>query len=421
MTTSLADWLGWWQRPSQSAVDIHAYQSRHLRHLLEHAAKRVPYYRKRFAEASLDPRDIRSVTDLAKIPISSKQDFITLPLRDRLAETADGERLVPHTTSGSTGVLLEVMRTRLEEFQVHSVQFRAQLLSGLRAGDRRVFLGNRWSPTVLHRTGLFSVRPLGCDLASAGALRQLRALQPDIIVVHPSLLELLLRSSARPAPLAIRPRILFSGAEILSPSARVVYEETFRCPIVDFYGAHEVGHIAVECRSCGLYHTCDDSVIVEILRDGRPVGPGEQGEVVVTALHSVAMPFIRYRLGDIVRRPRRSPSCPISFGAIERIEGRTLDYLDLPGGRRINPYEVVEKLAGVDGVVCFEVSQDDRGRIQVQFEPRPASTDETRTAVTKACEDLFPVGIIESINAVGRIPLSKAGKRCYIRTRRKPV
>lgn len=413
-----ADWLGWWQRPHLSRDEMAAYQSRRLRKIVEYAAARVPYYRNLFVESGLEAADITSIDDLTKIPISSKPDFVGLAMEERLAAEVDAERLVRHVTSGSTGVVLEVRRTRLEELRVHSIQFRAQLLAGLRPADRRVFLGDVWDQKLFHRAGLFRIEGLGSNPEPDHALRQLRLLQPEIIVGHPSLLEMMMRSPRRDEFGRIRPRLLFTGAEMLSPHAREVYEGTFGCPVIDLYGAHEVGHIACQCRWCGLYHTCDDSVIVEVLRDGRPAAPGEDGEIVVTSLHSKAMPMIRYRLGDIVRRPQQAPECPVRFNTIERIQGRSLDYLNLPDGRRINPYTIVERLAQVPGVVCFQVIEDEQGKLQVQFEARAGKQIAAQRSMTLACNELFPAGQLGAVTAVPEIPLNSAGKRRYIRTNR---
>jgi phenylacetate-CoA ligase len=85
----------------------------------------------------------------------------------------------------------------------------------------------------------------------------------------------------------------------------------------------------------------DDAVIVEVLKDGRPAAPGEAGEVVVTRLHGFAMPFIRYRLGDLVTQGDARCPCGASFSTILTVQGRMLDYFPLAGGRLLHPYEVV--------------------------------------------------------------------------------
>ncbi len=78
--------------------------------------------------------------------------------------------------------------------------------------------------------------------------------------------------------------------------------------------------MAWECRHSGDLHTCDDGVLVEVLRDGRPAEPGERGEVVVTNLHAYAMPFIRYRIGDLATRGAPC-GCGAPFSTIGEITG----------------------------------------------------------------------------------------------------
>jgi phenylacetate-CoA ligase len=76
--------------------------------------------------------------------------------------------------------------------------------------------------------------------------------------------------------------------------------------------------MAWECRHSGDLHTCDDGVLIEVLVDGRPAEPGERGEVVVTNLHAYAMPFIRYRIGDVATREAPC-GCGAPFAAIGEI------------------------------------------------------------------------------------------------------
>jgi phenylacetate-coenzyme A ligase PaaK-like adenylate-forming protein len=79
-------------------------------------------------------------------------------------------------------------------------------------------------------------------------------------------------------------------------------EAGFGAPVIDFYDSHEFNMIAWQRPGTGYYQLAAQSVISEVLQDGHPVEIGEQGEFVGTALHSWAMPFIRFRLGDIVTR-----------------------------------------------------------------------------------------------------------------------
>jgi phenylacetate-CoA ligase len=100
----------------------------------------------------------------------------------------------------------------------------------------------------------------------------------------------------------------------------------------DAYSANEVGYIALQCPDGPRYHVQSESLLVEVLRDdGGPCGPGETGRVVLTTLHNLAMPLIRYDIGDYAEV---GPPCPCGRGlpVLRRILGRTRNMLRLPTG-----------------------------------------------------------------------------------------
>ena len=109
--------------------------------------------------------------------------------------------------------------------------------------------------------------------------------------------------------------------------------EVFGAPIYDHYQCIEVPMIAGECsRSNGL-HVFADSRLVEILdREGRPVGPGQTGEVVITDFRNRVFPLIRYRLGDLARWKREPCACGVTFPMLEPVCGRISDALRFPSG-----------------------------------------------------------------------------------------
>ena len=259
---------------------------------------------------------------------------------------------------------------------------------------RRIF---RW-----HRIGAFRIRTVANRQPHEGILDRIAALQPDIWIVSPETLELLVEQSAdgrsRPTP-----RQIFTGANQLRPSVRRRGEETFGAPVTDFYGTSECNLVAWECRRCGLYHTSDDSVIVELVReDGRHAEPGEEGEVVLTTLHSHAMPFLRFRLGDLATPAGSSLApCPIRFGALERIEGRVTDYIRLPGGINVGPFRVMDALDELEGLRRWQLVQRTPSRIEVLFEPLPGIAENgVASAIAKACAALFPPVASIEIRAV---------------------
>ncbi len=70
---------------------------------------------------------------------------------------------------------------------------------------------------------------------------------------------------------------------------------------------------AFECKAHSGYHINNDHVIMEFLKNGKDVNPGESGEVVITGLSNYTMPLIRYKLGDIAVPIKEKCSCGRGF------------------------------------------------------------------------------------------------------------
>ena len=88
-----------------SRDEIVAYQSAHLRRLVSHAYRSVPYYRALFDRHGVAPHHVRTVADLALIPVTTKRDLQRAPAVEVVARGLDPDRLLVHTTSGSSGAL----------------------------------------------------------------------------------------------------------------------------------------------------------------------------------------------------------------------------------------------------------------------------------------------------------------------------
>jgi hypothetical protein len=112
-----------------------------------------------------------------------------------------------------------------------------------------------------------------------------------------------------------------------------------------------------ECRARLGLHVAMDHVSLEILDgNGVPVTPGEEGEVVVTSLSAFAMPFIRYRLGDVSRFLENACRCGISFPRIVPPPGRADTTIRLPSGGIRSPL-------GLQCIVLRSFAHVDRYRL----------------------------------------------------------
>ena len=274
-----------------------------LRRLVKHAYDRVPYYRELFDKHRIRPGDIRSKADLDIVPPVTKEDLRQQPLQRITATGANLSELITRRTSGSDGSPLSVHRTWLEQNVLQLFRLRAQLGIGLRLSDRFVTLGVLRSPHPMDG------KRVGRRLAALGVYRRwrlnvfedpdalmskLEELQPDVLGGYPGVLSQLAERLRGGSSRRLRPRFLLSGAEVLTPLLRHTIEGGFGVPVFDMYGCHEINLVAWECPHGGGLHTCDDAAVVELLQGRDPVSEGERGEVVITGLHSYAMPTIRY-------------------------------------------------------------------------------------------------------------------------------
>jgi phenylacetate-CoA ligase len=345
-----------------SRDELKSFQERKLSRLLGFASRSVPYWRDLLRHAGVAPDKVASVEDLSLIPISSKDDLRTHPLEHILATGCRRNRLVRHMTSGSTGKPFTVWRSVWEEHLINLFRIRAHRMAGLRVGDRTASVReksltgrDRGIPGQIRQiSGIYREYSINALQPPAHIVEELRKLQPDVISGYASTLSHTARLLIKGKDALIRPRMVITGGEVLDPRFRSFIEKGFMAPVFDFYGAHEFNLLAWQCPEGNNYHVCDDNVIVEILRDGKPVPPGETGEVVATALHSYTMPFIRYRTGDLAVRGPEFCVCGRPFATLREIKGREIDLLYLPGNRVLHPYEIVNDRVISNGDWIFQ-------------------------------------------------------------------
>ena len=389
VTWALLDTLrALWRDPHVSRDEIEAFRVRRLGALLAHAATDVPHYRDRFAAAGISGTRVRETADLARFPITSKADLRAAPLAATLAAGTRPERLVRRLTSGSTGEPFVIRRAPLEDHLLQLFRVRAWRQLGMRAGDRRVSVaeapldGRRggWPGPLRAWAGLYGNQYLDGLRAGPELLDRLERLCPEVISGYPSTLEQVAQLLDASHRRRIRPRLLLAGGEVLRPASRRTIEQAFRAPLFDLYGAHEFNLLAWQCPAgAGTLHVCDDGLVLEVLdEDGTPVAEGESGEVVATNLHAFAMPFIRYRTGDrAVRGPATCP-CGQPFTTLLAIDGRTMDHVVLPDGRRVHPFLLTGPLLEHEAgwIAQHQLEQRTRDTLVLRLKPRGAANVE---------------------------------------------
>jgi len=352
---------------------IAARQWAAVRSLLEHACTTVPFYRQRLDEAGVRPSSIRNFEDFRQIPILTKSDLRSH--QNSLISCAySRDRLHLKQTSGSTGVAVEVFVDEAAQQFKRACTLRSDEWSGWRFGEAvaRIW-GNpeslergwrgRLRNALLDRTCyLDSLRVNEAAMDRFAKLLSRR--RPTLLFGHAHSVCLFaeyVRSASLPS---IRPCGIITTAMVLHNWQRRTIEEVFHCKVTNRYGCEEVSLIASECdRHAGL-HINADGVYVEILRDGRPVGPGEPGSVVVTDLTNRAMPILRYQVGDVAVLADGLCTCGRGLPMLERLEGREADYVVTPAGEVISGISLTDHFAlHMPGVAQLQIIQETLRRL----------------------------------------------------------
>jgi phenylacetate-CoA ligase len=173
------------------------------------------------------------------------------------------------------------------------------------------------------------------------------------------------------------PGTIVSSAGTLLPHMRETIERAFGARVFDRYGSREVGDIAAECDRHEGLHVFGETTIVELVdEDGREVGEGGEGEVLVTSLHNYTMPLIRYRIGDRAVRGTDRCSCGRPYPLLAGVAGRSESRLRSMDGGVVLP-AFLRHVIGVEGndgsIRKFQVVQEAADRITVVIVPYEGS------------------------------------------------
>lgn len=344
----------WW-----SPADLAAAQQPQLAWLVDWAANQVPHYQaadwarpaaRELAAAAGDPA--RFVAAWRQLPLLTKPELRALGPRVNARTLPPGHAPVGVLhTSGSTGIPVEVRSTAPTRLIWDALTVREHLwwrrdftrrmgVIRFRKRDQRETDGQvrpGWGSPValLFRSGPSSAMHIGKSVEELADW--LVRFDPTYLLAYPSIMAPLMDAVAARGgkPPSLEEVRLIS--EPVDPELRERLATEWQARCTDLYSANEVGYIAFRCREHGTLHGQSESVLLEVLDDaGQPCQPGETGRVVVTALHNLATPLLRYEIGDYAEV---APPCPCGRGlpALARVQGRVRNLVRTPDGRRYWP------------------------------------------------------------------------------------
>jgi len=338
--------------PEIEAMDrgeLELLQLERLQSTLTRAYRQVKFYRRQFDSLGLNLDDIRSLSDLTRLPCTTREELsenypygmFAVPLRDivRILSSpgTTGKPLVVGYAAPDLKLWLELLArlyaaadlTREDILQIILPPGLANWRRDLQAGAE--YLGASVIPPT--------------TLNFAKELMVMRDYKTSVLVTTPPvarhLLTVMARMDLTPAELSLKKALLVAAP--LAAAVRREIEAGFQVTCAKAYGITEVmgPGLAFSCGADGGLHFSEDHFYPEIIDPdtGEPAAPGTPGELVITTLSTVAFPLIRFRSGDRTTLSKEPCACGRTLARLGEITGRT-DPIFSVGGIKVHPDQI---------------------------------------------------------------------------------
>ena len=405
-----------------------------LRPLLAHAYTHVPYYRDLFDGAGVRPDDIRTMSDLARVPRSGKAELrANFPARI-VADNLPKRRRETAMTSGSTGLPFAFYTDRAGlDSRLGSYLFFREW-AGVAFGDAALYIAAppQLSPVRAHSSPLSRlarrlvlgervIHLSGPDLRAARLVAELRRLPAKSgywIWGWPSYVgrlaaELLETGVALPTA----PRAIIAYAETLTAADAAAIVRAFQCRVTNHYSSYEVLHLAQTCPdNPEALHVNSERAVLRVVReDGSPAAPGESGRVVITDLTNRVMPFINYDIGDWAVAGAPCP-CGRGFPTLTSPEGRVGEVIRTPGGKTITPVGLGWHIRQAFPYIWeYQAVQTAEDAVVLRIVPTTRFSADLARKLAQDLEEFLGPGLRVQVETVDRIAVEASGKRLIIK------
>ena len=390
---------------------IEAFQVERLEKLLRHAYQTTPYYRELLKTES---------PDISQIPPLEKKN-----IREQLAELCSTafttEQRIENATGGSTGTPLVFYQDRNYWNQRNLSVYYFDRWAGWNFGGPQLIIWG--APADLEDDGHWKHRLSNfwrnqywlngfrlTDKAMLAMFEQMNQYPPQTILAYPSsLYQFATFLSDNGLIPKWQLKGIISSAEMLHPHYRSLAEIIFKASVYNRYGGREVGLIAMECAE-GRMHINARDLYLEI---DSPDPYSKPGEILVTQLNNYAMPFIRYRIGDIGMLSDEPCPCGNDLPILAELLGRTTATFRTKTGTLIHGGYFTRQFYGLKGVNQFQIIQETLKHCVLKVVANERWTEATRRHLVQCIQKALGGDVVVTVEFVEDIPLSASGKREY--------
>ena len=372
-----------------SPQELKKYQEERMRHILHYAYRHATAIKDKMQRAGVGPEDVKTLTDLEKVPITRKEDLVAL------------QKASPPFGGLCTRKVEELERVLVSPGPI------CEPLAPLEGGALAMKAAGLGPGTVALLTPSFHMVPAGMlydgSLRLNGAttvptgpgntelqIQIMRQLKANTYVGFPRFLMNIIQRAEEMGHNFRRDFSLkkaFLAGEMFPPSMCRRMREDYGIDTWEHYGTADLGIVAYECAQHDGLHLFPD-IIVEVVdpKTGKQLGPGEAGELVVTNFHEL-YPMVRYGTGDASFYTDEACPCGRKTRRLVDILGRVGDAPRVRGLFLV-PKEVLDVVSAFSQVTAFQLLVRMKGlRDELLLRVEGPTVDKER--LTKDMKDRF--------------------------------
>ncbi|SIT05512.1 phenylacetate-CoA ligase [Zobellia uliginosa] len=412
-----------------STEKIKAFQEEKLQELIAYVAEKSPYYKRIFKEYDIKVSDIKTLEDLAKLPVTTKEelqhyndDFLCVP-KSQIIDFV--------TTSGTLGDPVILGQTDKDLDRLAHNEAISLACSGVGENDiiqMTTTMDRRFMAGLAYFLG---IRKLGAGIIRVGAgIPELQwdtilKFRPTYLIVVPSFL-LKLIQYAETHGIDINTSGV-KGAICIGESLRnqdfslnVLADKIkskWNIELYSTYASTEMSTAFAECSEQRGGHHHPELIVAEILDDNdQAVADGQEGELTITTLGVEAMPLLRFKTGDIVVAHTSPCACGRNTMRLGPVVGRKKQMIKYKGTTLYPPAmdNLLNDFEEVEGYV-FEIYQNEIGTDEILIKIASSSADHQ---LMQAIKDHFRSKLRVSPNIeicpneeIQKLRMSKLGRK----------
>lgn len=402
----------------KSKDDIENEAQKRLKNFLAKAVRTSDFY-----------KNCSNFEKLSEFPILNKSDIINN--LEKIATISEQEAIVS-LTGGTTGASMKVLYTKENTQERHALleHFRAQY--GYKLGKKCAWFSGKnivteknlkkgicYRDDYINKIRFFSTFHITEKNFEVywGAFCKFA---PEYMVGFPSsVYELCSMAAARGLKLENTVKAFFPTAETLLPVHREVIGSVLGCKIADQYASSEGAPFILECEQGGL-HIHPLTGVFEVVDENMQ--PAQEGEILVTSFTTEGTPLIRYRIGDRIKLAPENKQCACGscFPLVEKIEGRSTDYILSPTHGKVNLGNISNSTKGVEGIIQFQVIQNELTSVDVLVVASNQFVQTEQVKFKEALVERFGPEVEIEISIVDEIAKEKSGKFRIVKNNLKP-